>query len=228
MNILDTLRALRAEYGAEMSDNECADLVNAACWVHRAEGFGVSNKDGGTKGYRYDGEDICHDVVMLKDGSYWDVLTAAGKASGVIGGETLGAPGKITDTTRYWIAPIPPKGAGTGPVVKPPVVVPPPAAGVALADIREVVRAQLGELEARLAAQLASQVAEAVVRSLAGTGAVSELLDLARQQEKRREELAVHTDAVIVARTKGWPLRLSNRLFGTLSGTVGDPSQDGR
>jgi len=98
--------------------------MNDAAWEHRNEGYGVSNKDGGTHGHRAgDNEDICHDVLIWKDGTYWDALLGAGP--GGPSTPTWGAPsGCITDPSRYWIAPIPPVGGG---VVTPPTPPTPPA-----------------------------------------------------------------------------------------------------
>ena len=78
--MLATLQELRRAYGSVMSDDECVALCNDAAYIHRSEGYGVSHKAGGTHGVRYDGEPCCHDVVMLKDGRYWDVLISAGGA----------------------------------------------------------------------------------------------------------------------------------------------------
>ena len=76
MSLLDTIEAVRAVYGPTMSDDECVALCNAVAWIHRAEGFGLSRKTSGTRGRRHDGQECCHDVVMLLDGRYWDILTA--------------------------------------------------------------------------------------------------------------------------------------------------------
>jgi hypothetical protein len=67
----------------------------------------VSRKEQGTRGTRYDGQDCCHDVIMLRDGTYWDCLNAAGGATVPTWGQPSGT---ITDPSRGWLAPIPPQG----------------------------------------------------------------------------------------------------------------------
>lgn len=121
MSLLDTIEAVRAVYGPTMSDDECVALCNAVAWIHRAEGFGLSRKTSGTRGRRHDGQECCHDVVMLLDGRYWDILTAAGGASTPNWSSTPN--GRITDPARGWLAPIAPKD--TPVVPNPPVVTPP-------------------------------------------------------------------------------------------------------
>lgn len=128
MAIRDTLNALRANYGPTMSNDECVELINAAAWAHKSEGWGLSLKDFGTYGVRWDGVGCCHDVLMLKDGRYWDVLTSAGGASVPTFSDSPG--GRITDPRRGWIAPIQPQ-AGTVPTPNPtptPTPTPQPAA----------------------------------------------------------------------------------------------------
>ena len=105
--MLETLRRLRANYGATMNDDQCVELLNEAAWEHRAEGYGPSRKEFGTRGVRYDGQQLCHDVLMWRDGTYWDCLEQAGGVSRPIWGPPSGT---ITDPQRGWIAPIVPQG----------------------------------------------------------------------------------------------------------------------
>jgi hypothetical protein len=121
-NLLTTITSVRAQYGATMTDDECVALCNEVAWLHRAEGYGLSHKAGGTHGTRYDGEPCCHDVLMKANGSYWDILGAAGAASIPTWQDSPN--GVITDPSRYWVAPIVPQGG----VVVPPVD-PPPSGG---------------------------------------------------------------------------------------------------
>lgn len=134
MGMLATLQRLREKYGRQMNDDECVALCNDAAWEHRAEGYGVSRKERGTRGRRYDGQECCHDVIMLRDGTYWDVLDGAGLGDppgysvpkwGVNGN---GQPaGTITDPLRGWIAPIVPQGGVVIP--EPPGPTPEPPSG---------------------------------------------------------------------------------------------------
>lgn len=114
--MLETIRQVRAKYGATMNDDECVELCNKVAWIHRSGGYGVSRKESGTRGTRHDGQQCCHDVVMLRDGRYWDILQAAGGAS--IPKWQPTEDGTITDPARGWIAPIAP--LGQVPPVEPP------------------------------------------------------------------------------------------------------------
>ena len=121
MAMLETLRRLRAQYGATCNDDQCVAICNDAAWEHRSEGYGVSRKEQGTRGTRYDGQECCHDVIMLRDGTYWDCLQAAGGAS--VPTWSANPSGTITDPSRGWLAPIVPQGGGP---VEPPEPPQPP------------------------------------------------------------------------------------------------------
>ena len=211
MSVLDTLNQLRGNYGATMTDDECVDLINAAAWAHKDEGYGLSRKDSGTRGTRYDGVSCCHDVLMLQSGDAWDCLTAAGAQST----PSWSSVGKITDPSRGWVAPIAPKGSTGGGTTTPPTTPPSASCKALTADqVRDLVRAELLRAESELA-WLRGFLQETAK-------SIAELRGLADQQETRREELARHVDQVIVERTKGWPFRGSSKLLGTITGKVGE------
>ena len=173
MSLLDTIEAVRAVYGPTMSDDECVALCNAVAWIHRAEGFGLSRKTSGTRGRRHDGQECCHDVVMLLDGRYWDILTAAGGASTPNWSSTPN--GRITDPARGWLAPIAPKDTPV-PVPNPPtptpIPVPTPAPVCQAVDLSprlntlsaqvELLRASVAMMDTRVG------VVEARLEGLAG------------------------------------------------------------
>lgn len=122
-SVLETLRDLRTNYGASMTDDQCVELCNAVAYVHQdaPEQWGLSYKATGTRGVRYDGTPCCHDVLVRKDtGEEYDVLLAAGGASTPTWGKTGGKarPG------REWVAPIPPQGVHPVPS---PTPTPPPS-----------------------------------------------------------------------------------------------------
>ena len=121
MDLRSTIESVRAKYGSTMNDDQCVELCNEVAWIHRNEQVGLSRKESGTRGRRYDGQECCHDVVMLPNGQYWDILTAAGGASTPSWSSTPN--GVITDKARGWVAPIAPQG--TPVVPNPPVVTPP-------------------------------------------------------------------------------------------------------
>ena len=146
--MLEDIQRARARYGATCTDDQCVEICNEVAWLHRGEGYGLSRKESGTRGRRSDGQQCCHDVIMLRDGSYWDILGAAGGAS--VPQWQAQPSGTITDPARGWVAPIRPQGS-----VEPPVEPPQPPSG---------------ELEARLRAleQWRIDVGAYVVRT--GTG----------------------------------------------------------
>lgn len=111
MTMLATIQNVRAKYPTPCGDDDCVAICNEVAWIYRAAGYGVSRKESGTRGTRYDGQQCCHDVIMFQDGTYWDILISAGEASiPKWGTNGDGQPsGYITDPTRGWIAPIPPQ-----------------------------------------------------------------------------------------------------------------------
>jgi hypothetical protein len=111
MAILDDLHVERAKYGATMNDDECVELCNAVAWKHRGDGWGLSGKKNGTRGRRYDGVELAHDILHHgPTNTLYDVLVGAGAQSLPVF-NNAGPP--IGD--RPWVAPIEPKsGSGSG------------------------------------------------------------------------------------------------------------------
>ena len=154
MSLIETVKDVRARYGAMMSDDQCVELCNAVAWTHRSEGWGLSKKESGTRGRRYDGQECAHDVLVDAQGVEWDILTAAGRESTPTWGKT----GGVARPGREWVAPIEPKGAVVTPPTPNPTPTPPPAVtckyaptdltGV-LAELRAI-RAKLEVADARV------------------------------------------------------------------------------
>jgi len=86
--------------------------------------------------------------------------------------------------------------------------------GLTADDVRAIVRAELLRAESELA-WLRGCLQET-------TRALGEMRGLLEQQDRRREELAVHVDQVIVERTKGWPFKASAKVIGAITGRVGE------
>ncbi|HMN09323.1 MAG TPA: hypothetical protein PKC83_11105 [Gemmatimonadaceae bacterium] len=225
MSMLDTLNALRAAYGPTLTDDQCVELLNAAAWQHRAEGYGLSKKTSGTRGRRHDGQECCHDVLMLRDGTYWDCLSGAGAASTPVWGQPSGT---ITDPARGWVAPIAPtQGEVPSPVPVPPPVVPTPTPPTVTC------RALSGD-EVRAAVR--QEMALVLERVAHTDGVVTGLIDAVRSVQEqlataaiRREELADLTAQRIQATTTARPVTVSGRVSitgtTTLRGTVGEPTR---
>jgi hypothetical protein len=119
MSLLETVKDVRSRYGATMNDDQCVELCNTVAWLHRDAGWGLSQKEGGTHGVRYDGQACAHDILVAANGAEYDILTAAGAESR----PTWGPTGGVTRPGREWIAPIAPQGVPVVP--NPPVVTPP-------------------------------------------------------------------------------------------------------
>lgn len=81
-------------------------ILNAAAWAARDQGLGLSRKTGGNHTDSPVGK-VAADVLMLADGTYWDVFSDVdGRAEVSCGGVS----GRITDPNRGFVAPIAPSG----------------------------------------------------------------------------------------------------------------------
>jgi hypothetical protein len=73
--LLPTLQAFRAQYPTPMTHAQRAELLNRVAWQHRAEGWGLLEKSGGTRCPAPQGLDVACDILMhLPTGLHWDVL----------------------------------------------------------------------------------------------------------------------------------------------------------
>ena len=106
-SLLAHLQAERAKYGASLTNDQCAALINAVAWRNRADGWGLSSKPGGNHA-RVGNTFVAIDVLFHKpSNTVFDVLTASGEAS-------IPSWNAITVYDfhgRPWVAPIDP-GAG--------------------------------------------------------------------------------------------------------------------
>jgi len=110
-NILSTVRAVRANYGAQPSDQELGQMLNEMAWIERAGGWGLSTKSGGTRCPSPQGVDIACDILYHRPSNVIvDVLIAAGEAST----PSWSVLGQNTDPSRPWLAPIQSGGSPTG------------------------------------------------------------------------------------------------------------------
>jgi len=132
----------RAEFGAVPSSVELGILLNRVAWAHRAAGFGLSRKVGGTVVPFPGGGTICHDVLQLLDGTAWDVLVGAGEAATPTQGESF----LITDPARPWLAPVDPGESLPEPAPEPELVPAPAPVPPSVPDLTE----PLAELSARV------------------------------------------------------------------------------
>lgn len=80
-SLLPTIQALRPLYSARPSPEQLTDLLNRVAWQHRAEGWGLLRKPGGTRCRSLlHGFDTSCDI-LVNEVSIWhfDVLIAAGE-----------------------------------------------------------------------------------------------------------------------------------------------------
>ena len=156
-NLIETVRQVRAKYGPQMSHDECALLCNEVAWRHRASGWGLSRKTGGTRGRLPNGTEIAHDILHhAPSNELVDMLTAAG-AESAPAWQPVGPP---QSPDRTWVAPVDPASFGAAPVAPQPVA--PAPAGPALADVLARVEAIAARLD--LLAHNSTLTAEAVQR----------------------------------------------------------------
>ncbi len=81
-NLLDDVKSEREKYGPTMTVDECVDLCNAVAWKNRDDGWGVSGKNFGTFGVRFDGTPCATDILHhFPTNSLVDCLIAAGAQS---------------------------------------------------------------------------------------------------------------------------------------------------
>ena len=174
VSLLSTIQAVRAEYGATMNDDQCAELCNKVAWLHRndPQQWGLSYKDSGTHGVLKNGTPVAHDIIMsgvTKEG--FDVLVSAGAQST----PTWGSVGLITNPARFWVAPVDP-GTGTVPSPNPvPTPTPTPVNCKFVAG-----KDYSGELAA-----LKTQVDQLAVL-------IQGIVDAVKAVEKRNEELTLN------------------------------------
>lgn len=218
--IVDTLERLRARYGPTMDNDECVEMLNEAAWIHLDEAWYLSKKETGDGvGHRHDGALLSHDVLMRRDGTYWDALDAAGAASRV-SMDPAKPDGTITDPARGPIAPIAPLGSGP----QPPTPPRPPAPDLAglLQAHQTVMLTALQEATQTLARDL-RQVADQLVTVTRRLAAVEDgvhetaTIRMVEEAASRREALAglivervaSEADRILKARV----CRLGGKLF---------------
>ena len=134
-NLIESIREERRKYGALMGHDDCALLCNAVAWRHRADGWGLSRKTGGTRGRLPNGVEIAHDILHhAPSNELVDILTAAG-AESQPAWQPVGPP---QSPDRTWVAPVDPASFGAAPVTPTPVA--PPSSGPTNAEIMGVLR----------------------------------------------------------------------------------------
>jgi hypothetical protein len=166
--ILDTLRRERQKYGTVMSEVECVNLLNTACWHHRDERWMLSGKTFGNRAQRYDGVECSVDVITQRpehpryewDGIMVDVLRAAGADSEPV----WNLLGENTQTNRPRVAPIEPREPGERVILSTKLG----ATCFSLVDLYQHQRARCDETLARLRVELGARFLRVFWRK--GTG----------------------------------------------------------
>ena len=103
-SLLAHLQAERAKYGATLTNDQCAALINAVAWRNRADGWGLSSKPNGNHA-RLGNTFVAIDVLFHKpSNTVFDVLSASGAASI----PSWNAIAVYDFAGRPWVAPIDP------------------------------------------------------------------------------------------------------------------------
>jgi hypothetical protein len=160
--LIDTVRQVRGTFGATLSHEECALLCNEVAWRHRAGGWGLSRKTGGTRGRLPNGTEIAHDILHHQPTNQLvDILTAAG-AESTPAWQPVGPP---QSPDRTWVAPVDPATFGAALSPAPAPAAPPPPAGPTLAELAAKVDALAAAVAGLpLLAHNSTATAEAVQR----------------------------------------------------------------
>jgi hypothetical protein len=117
-HVFATLQRVAAKYPGPRPHDDYALVLNEVAWVHRAEGFGLSEKTGGTRVHHPILGDMAEDILQLPDGTHWDVFASAGDGRPL---QPTQGPAIVPNTPRRWLAPVKP-----GEVIIPGPSVPPP------------------------------------------------------------------------------------------------------
>jgi len=167
----DTLKQLRTEYPTPMAPSQLGEMLNRVAWAHRAEGFGLLRKDGGSRCPHPAGVFIsCDILVSTVTGNHYDVLIdqdATAEPTWRDVGPCVLGPSSGCEMSRF-LAPTQP----SGPVTPPP---PPPPPITELAVLLAIVDALSARLEAAIAA---------------GQAGAQELIDAARLTNTRIDALS--------------------------------------
>lgn len=147
-SLLPTVQAIRAQYPTPMSEAQRGEFLNRIAWQHRAEGWGLLRKDGGSRCPAPQGVTVACDILIHAPSvRHFDVLIdGEGKATpdwADVGPCVLG-PSSGCEMARF-VAPVAP--SGQDPPV-PPDAPQPPDPGVIEAIRKEIaqLRAFIGTL----------------------------------------------------------------------------------
>lgn len=106
-NHIETVRRVRAKYGARPTDEELGLMLNEIAWELRGEGFGLSAKPSGVRVPSPQGVDVAHDVLhKMPEDVIVDVFIAAGERAE----PTWNIVEHHRDANRPWVAPVKPAG----------------------------------------------------------------------------------------------------------------------
>lgn len=124
-HVFETVKRVAAKYPGRRSHDDYALALNEIAWVHRLEGFGLSEKTSGTRVHHPILGDIAEDILQLPDGTHWDVFSSAGENLPMVPnqGESI-----VPNTRRKRLDPVDPGFTGEIPDKDPPPdqVIPPP------------------------------------------------------------------------------------------------------
>jgi len=140
---LETLRALRPSYPRTLSGDQLGELLNAAAWAHRDQGYGLLSKPNGANCRQpWTGKAISKDILMLApDGRIFDCLIDAGGVSTPTWHE------KAPINPGLFVAAVDPAGLDLPP---PPPLPRPPTGGTKLKPYDDALAVEFGQAVNRL------------------------------------------------------------------------------
>ena len=118
-NLLSDLEAARAKYGATISHEQAAKILDTVAWNHKNENWGLLSKPDGNN-CPVGSTPVACDILINKDsGIIYDVFN---DSPGICNGISVAAPSKPqwnandlnTDDVSRWMAPIDPSGVSDG------------------------------------------------------------------------------------------------------------------
>jgi hypothetical protein len=151
-DVCTTLRQVRGS--APITSNaEIGAMLNRVAWTHRAQGLGLSRKAGGNHCESPAGPIAC-DILQLRDGTAWDVLSSAGPGEPT-SPNCGGSIGRLTDPARPFVAAVDPGDTPDTPDTPDtnPSAPPEPSADIATADLQRQQLAALVQIIQQLQAQ---------------------------------------------------------------------------
>lgn len=131
VSLLPTVQAVREAYPTPMSEAQRGEFLNRIAWQHRADGWGLLRKDGGSRCPAPQGVTVACDILVHAPSvRHFDVLIDGeghARPDWADAGPCVPGPSSGCDMARF-VAPVDP--GGSAPPVTPPPVPPPDTSAI--------------------------------------------------------------------------------------------------